>query len=65
MAMVKNLAKRKDLRVLAIDADPAVGLCTALGIEIKKTVDDIYEQGNPPWEVWKTSEEKNRKLEKK
>ncbi len=39
--MVKNLAGRKDLRVLAIDADPAVGLCTALGIEIKKTVDDI------------------------
>ena len=39
--MVKNLAQRKDLRVLAIDADPAVGLCTALGIQIKKTVDDI------------------------
>ena len=28
-------------RVLAIDADPAVGLSTALGIEVKKTVDDI------------------------
>lgn len=39
--MVKNLAQRKDLKVLAIDADPAVGLCTALGIPIKKTVDDI------------------------
>lgn len=39
--MVKNLAKRKDLKVLAIDADPAIGLCTALGIHIKKTVDDI------------------------
>ena len=39
--MLKNLAERKDLRILAIDADPAVGLCTALGIPIKKTVDDI------------------------
>lgn len=39
--MVKNLSQRKDLRVLAIDADPAIGLCTALGVQIKKTVDDI------------------------
>jgi len=39
--MVKELARRKDIKVLAIDADPAVGLCTALGIQIKKTVDDI------------------------
>ncbi|PKN38028.1 MAG: cobyrinic acid a,c-diamide synthase [Deltaproteobacteria bacterium HGW-Deltaproteobacteria-2] len=39
--MVKNLVQRKDLKVLAIDADPAVGLCTALGIQINKTVDDI------------------------
>ena len=28
-------------RVLAIDADPAIGLATALGIEVHKTVDDI------------------------
>jgi CO dehydrogenase maturation factor len=28
-------------RVLAIDADPAVGLSTALGVEIRKTLDDI------------------------
>lgn len=28
-------------RVLAIDADPAVGLSTALGIEVQSTVDDI------------------------
>ncbi|MBR4241994.1 MAG: AAA family ATPase [Eubacterium sp.] len=28
-------------RILAIDADPAVGLSTALGIEISSTVDDI------------------------
>ena len=30
-----------DKRILAIDADPAVGLSTALGIEITSTVDDI------------------------
>ena len=28
-------------RILAIDADPAVGLSTALGIEVGTTVDDI------------------------
>jgi CO dehydrogenase maturation factor len=28
-------------RILAIDADPAVGFATALGIEVVKTVDDI------------------------
>jgi CO dehydrogenase maturation factor len=39
--IIKNLAERKDLRILAIDADPAVGLCTALGMQVKKTVDDI------------------------
>lgn len=30
-----------DARILAIDADPAVGLSTALGIEVKHTVNDI------------------------
>lgn len=30
-----------DKRILAIDADPAVGLATALGVEIGATVDDI------------------------
>lgn len=30
-----------DKRILAIDADPAVGLATALGAEVKATVDDI------------------------
>jgi CO dehydrogenase maturation factor len=39
--MVGSLAGRGDLKILAIDADPAVGLCTALGIKVKKTVDDI------------------------
>lgn len=28
-------------RILAIDADPAVGLATALGVEVSSTVDDI------------------------
>ena len=28
-------------RILAIDADPAVGLSTALGIEVETTIDDI------------------------
>ena len=30
-----------DKRILAIDADPAVGLATALGVEVGSTVDDI------------------------
>lgn len=39
--MVKLLAKRTDRKILAIDADPAVGLATALGIPVRRTVDDI------------------------
>ena len=40
--MVKILTKRfPGKRILAIDADPAVGLATALGIEEGKTIDDI------------------------
>jgi CO dehydrogenase maturation factor len=39
--MVKLLSERTDSKILAIDADPAVGLATALGITVKKTVDDI------------------------
>ena len=30
-----------DSRILAIDADPAIGLSTALGVEVEHTVDDI------------------------
>ena len=30
-----------DARILAIDADPAIGLSTALGVEVKETLDDI------------------------
>lgn len=41
-AMVKVLVSAfPDKKILAIDADPAVGLSTALGIEVEMTVDDI------------------------
>lgn len=41
-AMVKVLAEEHpDKRILAIDADPAVGLSTALGVEVRETIDDI------------------------
>lgn len=40
--MVRLLVERQPgKRILAIDADPAVGLSTALGIEARTTVDDI------------------------
>ena len=39
--MVKLLAQENNKKILAIDADPAVGLATALGVQVKKTVDDI------------------------
>lgn len=39
--IVKLLSAAPDNKVLAIDADPAVGLSTALGITVNKTVDDI------------------------
>ncbi len=40
--MVRVLTEKfPDKRILAIDADPAVGLSTALGIEVKTTIDDI------------------------
>jgi len=40
-AIIKILLEKPDSKVLAIDADPAVGLATALGISVAKTVDDI------------------------
>lgn len=41
-AMVKVLVEKyPDKRILAIDADPAVGLSTALGVEVSETIDDI------------------------
>lgn len=33
-----------DKKILAIDADPAVGLSTALGIEVNTTIDDIRKE---------------------
>ena len=39
--MVKLLTQRNNKKILAIDADPAVGLATALGVTVRKTVDDI------------------------
>jgi len=39
--MVKLLSRKNGQRILAIDADPAVGLATALGLTVRKTVDDI------------------------
>lgn len=35
------LAAREGQRILVIDADPAVGLCTALGVSVRKSVNDI------------------------
>lgn len=41
-AFVRLLAENyPDARILAIDADPAVGLSTALGVEVQETLDDI------------------------
>lgn len=40
-SIVRALARDPEKRVLAIDADPAVGLATALNIVVRKTVDDV------------------------
>ena len=40
-AIVRLLLKNPANRVLAIDADPAVGLASALGVTVVRTVDDI------------------------
>ena len=41
-AFVRLLSEaHPDARILAIDADPAIGLSTALGVEVKETLDDI------------------------
>lgn len=36
--------KYPDKKILAIDADPAVGLSTALGIDVEMTIDDIRKE---------------------
>lgn len=44
-AIVKLLVQAyPDKKILAVDADPAVGLSTALGIEVSMTVDDIRKE---------------------
>ena len=44
-AIVKELVRKyPDKKILAIDADPAVGLSTVLNIEVKKTIDDIRKE---------------------
>ncbi len=44
-AIVKLLTQKyPDKKILAIDADPAVGLSTALGIDVKTTIDDIRKE---------------------
>lgn len=44
-SIVKLLVQKyPDKKILAIDADPAVGLSTALGIEVKTTIDDIRKE---------------------
>ena len=54
--MVKCLVEAyPDKRILAIDADPAVGLSTALGVDVKITIDDIRQ------EVVASAEEGNTK----
>ena len=41
-AIVRLLVQQHpDARILAIDADPAVGLATALGVTVRETLDDI------------------------
>ena len=56
-----------DARILAIDADPAVGLSTALGVEVRQTLDDIRKQivssvedGEPREAIELLSEARNR-----
>jgi len=54
-------------RILAIDADPAIGLSTALGVEVTETLDDIrksivtrVENGNPKAAIEMLSEARFR-----
>lgn len=43
--IVKILVEKfPNKKILAIDADPAVGLSTALGIDVKTTIDDIRKE---------------------
>ena len=41
-AILRILTEEKpEAKILAIDADPAVGLSVALGVDVKETLDDI------------------------
>ncbi len=40
-SIVRELIRQEGAKILAIDADPAVGLATALAIGVEKTVNDI------------------------
>ncbi len=39
--IARILSDDKSKKVLAIDADPAIGLAISLGVDVKKTVDDV------------------------
>lgn len=39
--IVRLLLEQQNARILAIDADPAIGFSTALGLRVGKTVDDV------------------------
>ena len=70
-AFVRLLTERfPDSRILAIDADPAVGLSTALGVEVTSTLDDIrksivssVEKGAPKAAIEMLSEARYRILD--
>ena len=60
-AIVRQLVREHpDKRILAIDADPAVGLSTALGVEVSLTLDDIRKEIT---ESGKGDSEKKRAIE--
>lgn len=40
-AIVRELVRTGESKILAIDADPAVGLATALAVNVEKTIDEI------------------------
>ncbi|TGE37013.1 cobyrinic acid a,c-diamide synthase [Desulfosporosinus fructosivorans] len=52
--ITRALLEQGNKRILAIDADPAVGFATALGVQVGRTVNDIRN------EVIETSKEGNR-----
>ena len=50
-AIVRQLVRdHPDARILAIDADPAVGLATALAVQVSETIDDMWSRtASPSW----------------